>query len=268
MTCHQAHNIPWSILEECIIPAKDDENSWEPKHENEAQTKKLQHFISKFASAIEEFSTTARKRYPDTIRQEKVFSDDLVDEEFLLKRYQQLSYWKERAQDGYSSSDMDLTSVIKMLFNKEEITSILYLAQQKDAKLPKLSRITYSNFFHFGIARIYQDALQMYLVINVCLAKSRIGTSTRPRPRQLSNIVHEVMSGQDGDVNHLPHRAFLRGNEDLHDVTELKKYLEFLWRCIYLYDMILKEAGEPINWREDIFYCLKGVFGSDILPYQ
>jgi hypothetical protein len=173
-TAHQAHNIPWHILEDAIQPAKSNPNNWEAKSPSEQQPKKLEHFFRKFGTTVREFAVTERKKYPERISLLKVFSSDLICE-YLPAKFQDINYWLQRANGGnYSSSDGDVADAIKELFNQDAILSLLYLAQQPGIYLQNIQRITYSHFFHYGIKRILEDGLQMYIFLNLLIISSRL----------------------------------------------------------------------------------------------
>lgn len=73
-SCHQAHNIPWTLLCDNLMirhpspqrryPEKTD--FWE--RDRPSQASDIAHFTRKVASTIREFSDTERKKYPEIMK--------------------------------------------------------------------------------------------------------------------------------------------------------------------------------------------------------
>ncbi|EJD39138.1 hypothetical protein AURDEDRAFT_116235 [Auricularia subglabra TFB-10046 SS5] len=260
MTTHQAHNIPWSLLVDNIALRNkpwtgSTEYDFYPA-ERPGEQNDLRHFARKLGSAVRTFAETERAKHPQRIVLEggKIFPDALLDipDIELTVEQQTLAFWRQE----FGMSDARGPQAVKELLLHDAVPALLYLAQQKDVSMERFEWATYSNFFHYGARRIFEDSLAAYIVLNVHIAVGRFGEAFRGTPSFVRAREYLTL-GTDYDLHERLQCEFFRDNQELQNVERLTPYLKRLFRLMYLWDMVTIEYSKPVDWEERVSDCLQ-----------
>ncbi|KAJ6514541.1 hypothetical protein DFH09DRAFT_1049223 [Mycena vulgaris] len=273
---HQTHNIAWDSLSSNLTFIY--EYKSETPHRTdffprclESQAIQLSHFARTVSSTIQKFSHTERAQYP--ARYSASSSGPLFSAS-LLARYGELSHpsvtaenqllenWIERAgpTSSYSTSQGDLTDVVKILIAENEMDKLLMLAQHPRVPLAQLHSLSWGH--SFGWDHVLQWALEPYIFFNVLLSKPELLADDRYKSMFSYHRVIEVVTGS-GDYNaqSFPHREFFWGGleraptdtiDPLGDTNKLHEYLKMCFRMLYRYDMLARECGRKVDWEGSV----------------
>ncbi|EJU05172.1 hypothetical protein DACRYDRAFT_103667 [Dacryopinax primogenitus] len=297
-TPHQAHNIPWSLLVSNLAfirpsPQRPEQNVAEISALRKAnQASDIGHFARRFAAAIREFAATDRGKYPEKIKlaeleDGKVLPDSFLDKSLgyrstITPEVQTVVYWDELGKHDRVPDEGGHSDLLKTLYLPKHpyITNLLFLAQSSSGVLRKLRHVTYSNFFHYGTDRVYQNALMAYILLNVSISMDLYGSKFEPSNAFLRTKGF-VTGIQDYDAEMAPHQAFLGpGNDRLQDLPRFKQYLKDCFWQLYVCEMILREMDgkkareekrEPkgLDWEKEVMECLSSMFtGIDWPPLE
>ncbi|KZT55107.1 hypothetical protein CALCODRAFT_361754 [Calocera cornea HHB12733] len=290
-TPHQAHNIPWHLLVSNLTFTRPSTQRPALKLAELAATRKpnqdsdVAHFSRRFAATIREFAATERAKYPVVIalkdlEDDKVLPDALLGEPFthnetITLEHQTVEYWKSIPAQKTALDEGELADLVKTLYlpSAPHIDTLLFLAQLPEEPLHQLRHVTYSNFFHYGTDRVYQDALMAYILINVHISLGMYGEKFEPNSNY-EHAVRFITESQDFNAHMAPQRAFFgMGNEQLQDISRLKTYLNGCFWQLYVCEMVLQEmdmrrANEEgrelrgLGWEREIATCLASMFAG------
>ncbi|KAF7306403.1 hypothetical protein MIND_00431500 [Mycena indigotica] len=277
---HQSHNIAWNALSSNLVFVKD--NRSVTPHRTDlcplglpTQAKALSHFARTLESAIIEFSTTERAKYPKAF---PLPDDAVLIPDDILTRYcdipfssitrenQQLKEWLAQAQDRdsslhYSTSQGDFADVVKVLLAENEMETLLMLARHPKVPLQDLHYLSWGH--SFGWNHICHWALPSYIFFNVLLPKPELLENDKYRSlRSYPYAIRMATGSGDYDAQAYPHRAFFWGSfhrdkpveesDPLSDPEKLHEYLKMCFRLLYRYDMLAKECGLKVDWEGEI----------------
>ncbi|KZO90519.1 hypothetical protein CALVIDRAFT_490342 [Calocera viscosa TUFC12733] len=287
-TPHQAHNIPWHLLASHLTLTRPSPQRPQLKSAELSASQKptqdgdIAHFVRRFAAIIREFATTERGKHPAVLALKdledgKVLPDAFLGEPFgyrgtVKPEHQTVEYWKHLSSP-HVVDDGALADLVKTLYmpSAPHVPSLLFLAQLPQEPLRKLRHVTYSNFFHYGTDRVYQDALMGHILLNVHLSLDLYGDAFEPNSTY-DRVVRCITESQDYDGHMAPHRAFFgAGNEALQDLPRFKSYLKGCFWQLYTCEMILmemdarrarEEGRQPrgLEWEKEIAICVASMF--------
>lgn len=269
-TCHQAHNIPWNTILELLkkVPINSPHEYVGGKvcydlHELVFITdesgdvfRKVKHFAAKMHSAIKEFSKTERAKYldKDIDQISELYGKESCNEWLKEGGIQKYSGW-ESEEYGYYKLDS-----LKELFIQEKIPSLLHLAR-KGFPIENYRHVTYSNFFHYGLGRLKEDSLTLYLHLNILLATGTLREPDKWHAQWRRFLVREILTGYDGNRMHLHmYGGYFEENPNFEDLDGLQKLLKQLFRMLYIYDMVLAERGIDFSWEDEVLRCVGSYF--------
>eukprot|EP01132_Coremiostelium_polycephalum_P003807 gene3807-4737_t len=288
---HQIHNIPWKSLADCYR-LKDELVSKNIKLKKptlkeldeliDPKKKLYQHFKKCFISTVKEFESTELEKYQEKELKsiKKLFTDSECNNDDGLNPpyYQQyltegsplqdFQYWKDIDWSEVQSNPSGLETeaqVIKILFNRNQMDRIMALIKVHKIPIMKLRFMTYSNFFHYGIGRVFEDAIQIYLYLNLQIAagivnkpvvNKRDGTTSSNR---IAKYINSLLWHQDYDTQSAIYRPYFHCQDrsqpndgDLIDIEKGIEVLKIAFRLIYQYSAVATLCGEPINLEEVI----------------
>ncbi|CAL8069269.1 unnamed protein product [Orchesella dallaii] len=266
-TCHQAHNIPWNDFLELLhkepyytsSTCGNDANTFELRFkvdENGQVYRKLKHFACKIESTIKDFSKTERQKYKneEIDKISKVYEKESCNEWLREDELQDLAGWAN-LKEGCNYYPDNFVGAVKELFIQEKAESLLLLAR-KGICLEKLQFVTYSNFFHYGVGRIKEDCLTLYIHLNLLLASGTLQSPTSWYGQWKRFLGHEILNSYDGNSQSRMYKEYFQNNPNFEDLDGLQELLKKLFRMMYVYDMIMKERGVDVSWKNEVLSCI------------
>jgi len=270
MSCHQAHNIPWSTFLELLHKVPPRHNPSQPVASNDEPSHKLvftpdaegrvfrriTHFANKLHNAIKEFSQTERKKYLDDDIDGMTQLYDKGNNDFLREDSQDLSGWSGLKEEHLKSYEAeDYIETVKELFIQEQIAPLLHLSRN-GVRLEKLQFATYSNFFHYGVGRIKEDCLTLYIHLNLLLATGTICNPSEWYVQWKQFLRQEILIRYDGNSHIRMYKEYFIKNPNFEDLEGLHDLLKRLFRMLYLYDMVMNERNVNVDWKNEVLRCV------------
>ncbi|KAF9272160.1 hypothetical protein BGZ68_002655 [Mortierella alpina] len=252
---HLDHIIPWNTISKNFSVRKNDKLSWDGlvtmdfnPREKPNQKNELLYLSNALANAIEEFSATERRKYPNKFPAEttgKVFSDELLQKRlvldegcatnggtYLTSQNQRLEFWIRRAraqyehdpdtwlqpsQLMYSTNDLDLADAAKILIIENDMSAVLTLARHP--LIPFRNLISLSWGHSFGINRLVEYCLHSYIYLNILAEFPKWCQKEEYRKLEAFKRLENLMTSTcDGDAQMTMHHSFyceLREPEEL-----------------------------------------------------
>ncbi|KAF9962577.1 hypothetical protein BGZ70_008018 [Mortierella alpina] len=296
---HLDHTLPWNTISKHFSVRENNKLSSErlvtidlnPRNQPH-QKKELLYFSNALANAIQEFSTTERKKYPNKFPAEstgKVFSDELLQRRlvldegrgmdgggYLTAQNQRLEFWIQCARAKYerdpeawphpisfTDNDLDLADAAKILIIENDL---------------------------FGIERLGDYCLYSYIYLNILAEFPEWCQDQKYRKlHAFQSLERWITSNCDGDAQMGMHRTFYRDRKETEeqipnqpwpfswsryvprnifaDMGRMKEYLKLCFAVIYRYDMVLRECGRETDWVREIALALRQ-FHVDIAAAQ
>lgn len=260
----QAANIQWALIFDNLVLERKPSTgrtgyecspAGRPDEEND-----LRDFARKLGSTVRAFAETERAKYPERIvlNDGKIFPDALLAfaDTDLAAEHQTPAFW----QQEFGVDDERAPQALIELFLRDAVPSLLYLAQNKEARIARFEWVTESNVHHFGARRILSDSLAAYILVNVHVAMGLVGDAFRSTS-SFVKVRKYLTDGTDFDVHQRPHREFFCDNEELQKVERIAPYLDRLIRLMYLWDMFSTEYGKTVDWEKLVLVCLQYIWG-------
>ncbi|KAF8959221.1 hypothetical protein BDZ97DRAFT_1838679 [Flammula alnicola] len=266
---HQAHNIPWHLIESNFKFVREDKrftpvrSGLVPK-ENANPSQQLKHFVKKFVETIRVFSETERKKYPPKfppLSTGNVFSDELREKhpDYLNERNQRIEYWIERFEAR--SINGELMDIVNILLYENEMSTLLMLAQHPQIRMAQLHYYSWGH--HFGFRRTKESAVRSYLFFNAAEATGSLENGDYALSSEYASLIFELSHSMEYSAQQVSHIAFLRKCDayDKKDASDarvhkdyglLQEYLKTLFALMYRYDVLARESGVDPTWEEEI----------------
>ncbi|KAF9918810.1 hypothetical protein FBU30_011269 [Linnemannia zychae] len=262
------------------------------------QDKELLYFSNAIAMAIKEFSATERLKYPirfpaensgqlfshETLRKSLTWDRGyaMIGGTYLTEQNQRLEYWINRAFEaynshpdpgtwsniskmGFSTRDMDLADVVKILIIENDISPVLRLAQHPLVPLNQIDSLSWGH--SFGINRLVDYCLLPYIYLNILAEFPEWCQNEKYRNLDaFQRLERGLTSTCDGDGQMHMHRSFFCDlNEEgqfvsrdiFADMKRMKEYLKQCFAVLYRYDVVAKEYGTETNWLKEIAFILE-----------
>ncbi|KAJ3574044.1 hypothetical protein NP233_g2017 [Leucocoprinus birnbaumii] len=233
-------------------------------------------------STIHDFATTERPKYPPPSelyppKSSHLFSDNLCDKypDNLDSWNQELSNWTRAADEDmngdptYNTAHGRFADVVKILIHENEMETLLMLANHPFVPLSHLNHLTWGH--HFGVSRIVEAALPLYIFWNFMAASGSLATEAY-RNELYVNLATNMTMTMDYDAQEAPHWGFF-GVKDFHggkddlpelDVSRLREYLKHLFSLLYRYTMVMAECGvdTAAELENEIVLSISSTYGA------
>ncbi|KAF9949643.1 hypothetical protein BGZ72_008603 [Mortierella alpina] len=248
------------------------------------------YFTKALIKTIHEFADTERGKYPTKFQTEKtgdVFSNIVIQKcnhyrfyttPCLNETKQKMEHWISRVKhadgkpvDGiaqtptYYPEDIDLATVIKILIVENEMLPVLKLASHPSVPLETLYQPRRPNC---GWNQLVKYTMQAYVYINILAEFPDYCQGRNYRNlRSYRNVMGKVLKS-DEPVELFHHSYLAPLDEDgiwrpedcrnysydaidiFGDMKRLKEYLKACFAVLYRTEMMARECGKVIPWRE------------------
>ncbi|KAF9278485.1 hypothetical protein BGZ68_008534 [Mortierella alpina] len=294
---HQDHNIPWRTLASYFSVMEDPRRRYPDMPpdfrplERPDQAKVFTYFSNALIKSIHEFADTERRKYPSKFQARRtgdVFSSEVIEK---CNRYsfhstraclddtnQKLEYWISRVKHAdnqapcYYGQDRDLATVIKVLIAENEMLPVLELASHPSLPLETLYQPDRPNC---GWNQLAKYTLQVYVYINILAefpeyCQGRYYTNLRSfqrvmkkamcnlEPEELFHYSYLGALDEEGVWRPLEYRSFNYNELDIFgDMKRLKEYLKACFAVLYRTEMMARECGMAIPWRNLVEIALE-----------
>ncbi|KAG5651751.1 hypothetical protein H0H81_007604 [Sphagnurus paluster] len=197
---HQEHNTPWNSLASHFQFFRDNPHLT-PRRTGlfarnlPTQGKSLNHFARILSQTITTFSETERAKYHttsfDAPTSGALFSDELRDRypKYLNEENQRIEHWILRAKrgHGYGTFDGDLADILQILFNENQMKTIMMLVHHPQIPVHQLQ--TLSQGYDSGFSRVMEVGLAAYVMLNLFVATGTLQNGTYLESREYRQLV-------------------------------------------------------------------------------
>ncbi|KAF9276863.1 hypothetical protein BGZ68_009696 [Mortierella alpina] len=235
---HLDHTVPWSTISK-YFSVRDNEVTWDSlvtmdfnPHNEPSQENELLYFFNALANAIEEFSATERRKYPDRFPAEttgEVFSEELLQKRlvldsrldldggnYLTSQNQRLEFWIQcaRVEDECRGPDIrydyrhcNLADAAKILIIENDMSAVLTLAHHP--LIPLKDLISLGSGHSFGIDHLVYYCLHSYVYLNILAEFPEWCQKEEYRGLEAFKRLENLMTSTcDGDAQMGMHRSF------------------------------------------------------------
>jgi len=257
---HLSHHLPWNTLSECLQFETVDDRILLKIKVNDSQTQGKILFFSKcLEKQIETFALSEKNKLHIQIN---------VDHCVLTERHKLELEKMHTSKCTGKFEDMScehLLILFKEWFIDENLQTIYNSSFHIKINPTELLHKTYSNWWHYGIARIMEDALQCYIHLNLLITFDRLH---KQKTWHLNWI--NFITQRDGD--YCNHARIYQSFYDLlcfktPDWQQIDLFNKKLFRFLVNYHVFLSLfkiktpfTGGSTQWSDEIRNCIWSIF--------